>query len=261
MDHLLLPEKISQQELQLINNLFSEKIYELEKVVENSAKVLSELTQYTAVVLGPTVKENKLNRFQIIPLNEGTAVAIIVTNTGHIENKIFSLPDSINPSDLEKTVNILNERLFGVPIADLQTKLVKEVYMLLKENVANYEHIYQTIVDVLSVPPSEKLYYSGKINMLKQPEFKDVDKVQEILEFIEEEEDFYQLLKETPFGIHVKIGSENKVRPMDECSLITATYNIGDEQVGTIAILGPKRMNYAKVISVLNLFSKTSHLS
>ncbi len=256
VDHLISPEKISDSDLKKINEIFTEKIYELEKIVQNSAKVLSELTKYTAIVLGPTVNENKLNRFQIIPINEHTAVAIIVTNTGLIEHKIFTLPKAVHPSDIEKTVNILNERLIGVPISELQSKLMDEINSIFKEHVNNYEHIYRTLLDVLSVPASEKLYYSGQTNMLMQPEFQNIEKVQEIMSFIEEEDEFYQILRETPFGIQVRIGSENNVPVMDDCSLITATYNIGDEKVGTIAILGPKRMQYSRVISILKQLSK-----
>ncbi|MCU9613934.1 heat-inducible transcriptional repressor HrcA [Caldibacillus lycopersici] len=255
VDHLISPEKIALQELQKIKSIFNEKIYELEKIIQNSASVLSELTKYTAVVLGPTVKENKLSKFQILPLNEETAVAIIVTNTGHIEHKLFSLPKSINKSDLEKTVNILNHRLVGNPLVNLQEKLFKEVAILFKEHIDNYDFMIQSVADVLNIPLHEKLYYGGKINMLKQPEFQDIEKVHEIMNFLEEESGFYHLLKETPFGINVKIGTENNLTVMDNCSLITATYNIGQEQVGTIAILGPKRMHYSRVISIMNLLS------
>lgn len=256
VDHLLSPEKVSHIEIKRINDLFTEKIYEMEKVIQNAAKVLSELTEYTAIVLGPTVEDNKLSRFQIIPLNAETAIAVIVTNKGHLEHKLFSLPKSVNSSDLEKTVNILNERLVGTPILELQSKLINEVVTLIKENVHNYEAMLRSLLDVLSVPSNEKLYYGGKTNMLKQPEFQDIEKIQGIMSLMEEENDFYQILKQTPFGIHVKIGSENKIPVMDDCSLITATYSIGEEQVGTIGILGPKRMHYSKVISLLNLLSK-----
>ena len=256
VDHLLSPERVGHQELKIIDNVFGDEIYELEKVVQNSAKVLSDLTKYTAIVLGPTVQENKLSRFQIIPLNEETAMAIIVTNTGHIEHKMFTLPKSIQASDIEKTVNILNNRLIGVPLNELHSKLISEVVILLKEHIDHYDSLLSTLFDVLNIPANEKLYYGGKINMLKQPEFQNIDKVKDLLKLIEEENDVYRLLRETPFGINVKIGTENKLAVMEDCSLITATYNIGNEQVGTIAILGPKRMNYSRVISLLHLLSK-----
>ncbi|NCU17466.1 heat-inducible transcriptional repressor HrcA [Pallidibacillus pasinlerensis] len=256
VDHLLSPEKIEQHELNMINELFEESIVELEQVVQNSAKVLSELTEYTAIVLGPTVEDNRLSKFQIIPINDESAVAIIVTNTGHIEHKLFTLPKSIHPSEVEKTVNILNERLRGVPLSELHSKLMGEIILLFKEHVNNYESFFQSLASVLNISSNDKLYYGGKINILKQPEFQDVEKIKDVMKLMEEENNFYHLLRKTPIGIHVKIGTENKVPEMEDLSLISATYNIGEEQVGKIAILGPKRMNYSKAISVLNLLSK-----
>ena len=99
----------------------------MEKIVQRSAKILSELTNYTAIVLGPEVRENKLRKIQIIPLNDQTAIAIIVTDTGHVENKMFQLPESIDASEIEKLVNILNERLAGFHLDQLNNKLFKEV--------------------------------------------------------------------------------------------------------------------------------------
>ncbi|WAA11214.1 heat-inducible transcriptional repressor HrcA [Fervidibacillus albus] len=255
VDHLLSPEMIRQEDIMKIRSLFTERIYELEKIIQNSAKILSDLTEYTAIVLGPTAKENRLKRFQIVPLNDDTAVAIIITNTGHIEHKVFSFPGTITRSNIEKMINILNSRLKDVPLVRLREKLFQEVSSLFKQHIDNYGYLLQTFADVLNISENEKLYYGGKMNMFKQPEFQDVEKVQELFSLIEDEVGVYQLLKKMPFGIHVKIGSENDVQAMENCSLITATYNIGDDQVGTIAIIGPKRMQYSRVISVLNSLS------
>lgn len=256
VDHLLSPAVIQQNDLKAIKALFTDKIYELETIIQNSAKVLSELTKYTAIVLGPTVDENKLSKFEILPLNDDSAIAIIVTNTGHVEHKLFSLPKSFNRSDLEKTVNILNSKLVGVPLNELQSKLNQELSILFKQHLEDYEMMFQSIANVLNVQQNEKLYYGGKINMLKQPEFQDLDKIKDLLYLIEQEENFHQLLRKTPFGLNVKIGTEINNPLMDNFSLITATYTTGDEQIGKIAILGPKRMHYSRVISLLNLLSK-----
>ena len=111
----LSPQKLDKQDIYKIKSIFAERIYEMEKIVQKSARILSELTNYTAIVLGPDVKENKLRKIQIVPLNKETAVAIIITDTGHVENKMVQLPKSLNISEIEKLVNILNERLSGVP--------------------------------------------------------------------------------------------------------------------------------------------------
>jgi len=255
VDHLLSPQALNQQDVSIIQSIFAEKIYEFEKIIQRSAKILSELTNYTSIVLGPATSINKLKRIQIIPLNKETAVAIFVTDTGHVENRTFSLPASIDASDLEKTVNILNARLAGVPLEDLNDKIYKEVAMLLRQHIHNYDLMLHTVADSLKMPVTEKLFFGGKTNMLSQPEFHDISKIRTLLTMIDQEEWIYNLIRKDSAGIHVKIGTENNISAMDNCSLITATYSVGVEKLGTIAILGPTRMEYSRVIGLLRLLS------
>jgi heat-inducible transcriptional repressor len=255
VDHLLSPQALNQQDVSIIQSIFAEKIYEFEKIIQRSAKILSELTNYTSIVLGPAASINKLKKIQIIPLNKETAVAIFVTDTGHVENRTFSLPASIDASDLEKTVNILNARLAGVPLEDLNDKIYKEVAMLLRQHIHNYDLMLHTVADSLKMPVTEKLFFGGKTNMLSQPEFHDISKIRTLLTMIDQEEWIYNLIRKDSAGIHVKIGTENNISAMDNCSLITATYSVGVEKLGTIAILGPTRMEYSRVIGLLQLLS------
>ncbi|WP_413309942.1 heat-inducible transcriptional repressor HrcA [Bacillus sp. 1P10SD] len=255
VDHLLSPKALNQQDVSIIQSIFAEKIYEFEKIIQRSAKILSELTNYTSIVLGPAASINKLKRIQIIPLNKETAVAIFVTDTGHVENRTFSLPATIDASDLEKTVNILNDRLAGVPLEDLNDKIYKEVAMLLRQHIHNYDLMLHTVADSLKMPVTEKLFFGGKTNMLSQPEFHDISKIRSLLTMIDQEEWIYNLIRKDSAGIHVKIGTENNISAMDNCSLITATYSVGVEKLGTIAILGPTRMEYSRVIGLLQLLS------
>jgi heat-inducible transcriptional repressor len=256
VDHLLPPQVLNQKDISIIQSIFAEKIYEFEKIIQKSAKILSDLTSYTSIVLGPAVSINKLKKIQIVPLNKETAVAIFVTDTGHVENRTFYLPPAIDGSDLEKTVNILNERLTGVPLEELNNKIYKEVAMLLRQHIHNYDFMLQAISDSLKMSVNEKLFFGGKTNMLSQPEFHDVSKIRNLLTMIDQEEWLYQLIREDSEGIHVKIGRENKNSAMENCSLITATYSVGTEQLGTIAILGPTRMEYSRVISLLKILSR-----
>ncbi|MEH7353212.1 heat-inducible transcriptional repressor HrcA [Neobacillus drentensis] len=256
VDHLLSPQDLNKQDISIIRSVFAEKIFEFEKIIQRSAQILSELTNYTSIVLGPAVSINKLKKIQIIPLNNETAVAIFVTDTGHVENRMFSLPASVDPSDLEKTVNILNDRLAGVPLEYLNDKIYKEVAMLLKQHIHNYDLMLHTIADSLKMPVHEKLFFGGKTNILSQPEFHDISKIRTLLMMIDQEEWIYNLIRKDSAGIHVKIGTENNITAMDNCSLITASYSVGAEKLGTIAILGPTRMEYSRVISLLEFLSR-----
>ncbi|MCL6587097.1 MAG: heat-inducible transcriptional repressor HrcA [Anoxybacillus sp.] len=253
VDHLLSPQRLTQEDMNKIKSIFAERIYELEKLVQKSAQILSDLTSYTSIVLGPAVKENKLKRLQIIPLTKETAVAIIVTDTGHVENRVITIPAAVNASDLEKMVNILNERLVGVPLVDLKDKIYKEVANVLRMHIYSYDSMLKTIAETLDIPQEEKMFFAGKTNMLSQPEFSDIQTIRSLMAMIEQEKDFYRLLrKHRQKGIHVTIGRENQLSGMENCSLITATYSVGEEPLGTIAVLGPTRMEYSRVITILN---------
>jgi heat-inducible transcriptional repressor len=256
VDHLLSPQRLTKTEVSQIKSIYAERIFELEKVVQKSAQILSELTNYTSIVLGPKVNENRLKRIQIVPINHETAVAIIVTNTGHVENRTITFPGALDPSDIEKMVNILNDRLVGVPIVDLQDKIFREVVSVLKNHIQNYDTLLKIMAGTLTLNSSEKIYFGGKTNMLSQPEFADIGRIRSLLTMIEHEKELYGLLQTNHAGISIKIGKENDNIAMENCSLITATYSLGDKQLGTIAVLGPTRMEYSRVVSLLTRMTR-----
>lgn len=257
VDHLMSPFVFKKEELDNVKKLFQDKVYEMEKVIQQSAIILSELTNYTSIILGPEVVDAKLRHLQIIPLSHAAAVAVIVTDTGQVEDRTISLPANIDPSELEKVVNILNERLRGVPLVQLKNRITKEVEAVIKAHVDNYDRVLKMLVHLFEEDEKpEKVYYGGKTNILAQPEFRDIEKVRLLLDAIEEEELISQLVRSEPNGIEVKIGQENDLQAMKNCSLITATYSIGGEHIGSIAIVGPTRMEYQRVISLLEFLSK-----
>lgn len=255
VDHLLLPFHLSKKEHRVIGGLFAEEMVEFEQVVQKSAKVLSDLTNYTSIILGPKVFETTLKQLQIIRLSMNTAVAILVTNTGHVEHRSFTVPADIKPSDLEKLINVLNERLQGVPIVQLNQRLDRELNELLQKYINDVDLAFQYLKETLFDQQPVKLYIGGISNIMLQPEFNDVNKIHSLYSVMEQEDVMASVLRSDHKGVHVSIGQENKVDEMQDCSLITATYSLSGEQLGTIALLGPKRMEYSRVISLLNLLA------
>ncbi|WP_017755843.1 heat-inducible transcriptional repressor HrcA [Calidifontibacillus oryziterrae] len=256
VDHLLSPSILRKEELETIRSLFDARIYELENVAKKSAQLLSEFTNYTTIVLGPEHLETRLKQLQMIPLTRESVVAIIVTDTGHVEHRTMSLPEGLDPSELEKLVNILNEKLKGCPLIELQGKIHKELSGVLKTHLSDYEKVFELIRRTFGPNTSEKVFYGGKTNMFTQPEFNDIQKIRSLLSLIEQESVIYNLFKSKSAGITVKIGQENQLEEMQNCSVITATYSIGNEPMGSIAIIGPTRMEYSRVITLLNIFSQ-----
>lgn len=256
VDHLLMPQRLTKQELHDIRAVFNSKMEELEHVIQQSAKILSKITSYISVALGPEMFEARLQHVQIIPLSERKAVLILVTDTGHVENHSISTPSGMTSSDLEKMMNILNERLKGVPLYQLRYKLYNEVADVLKVHVNHHHQMITMLNDVLKQEKTDKVYYGGKTNLLSQPEFRDIEKVRMLLNIFEEETLVQQIFRSDTNGIHIKIGQENDIEAFENCSVITATYSIGGKNMGTIGIVGPTRMEYPRVIGILDFLSK-----
>lgn len=255
VDHMLTPRALPKQDALQLRSVFRDRLTETEEVIRRSAMMLSELTNYTSILLGPDVRKHTVRKFQIVPLTNSTAVAIIVTDTGHVENRIFPLPEGINPADIEKMVNILNDKLTGVPLHELHIRLEKETVSILRQHLDRYGELVSTFRETLIHPLEDKVFYGGKLNILRQPDFHDLHKIRDLMDVIEEANHLPLILPVGSEGLHVTIGSENALAAMEDCSVITASYRVGEEQTGLIAIVGPKRMDYKRVVTLLDTLS------
>ncbi|TRY26246.1 MULTISPECIES: heat-inducible transcriptional repressor HrcA [Brevibacillus] len=256
VDNLIKPHMLSDLELSKLKQLFAERIHHFEQVIDYTAQILSHVTNYTAIVLGPEIFEQRLKHIQIVPLNETQAVAIVVTNTGRVENKLIDLPQGVRPQEIEKLVNLLNSKLTDVPLWQLRQRLYQEVAGEMRRHVEQYEEMLQILEESLQRQEGERVYLRGATKIMDQPEFRDVDKVKDILELLEQNDQLVHLFGPPTEGITVRIGQENQLDAMKECSIITTSYYIGGKPVGTVGILGPTRMEYSRVITVLNYLAE-----
>ncbi|MFF5993662.1 heat-inducible transcriptional repressor HrcA [Lysinibacillus sp. KU-BSD001] len=255
VDHLLQPQVMSAEEVIQIQSVFQRRMVEAEQVIKESASILSELTTYTTILLGPDVQRHKVKKFQIVPLTDQTAVAVIVTDNGHVENRVFTLPTGFSPSDIEKMVNILNDRLIGVSLQNLHLKLEVEALAVLKQHIQAADAVIQSLIQVTSGQKEGKIYYAGKTNMLNQPEFHDLNKVRMLMDLMDKESQIQNLFKSKDASIQIRIGSENNHLAMENCSVITASFGVGEES-GSIAIIGPTRMDYQRVVTIIDLMRR-----
>lgn len=258
VDHLMHYNQLPSQDVDMLKQFFAEKMQEMERTIQHVAQILSQLTNYTSIVMGPEMLGTTMKHLQIVPINERTAVAIIVTNTGQVENKTVTIPEGIPMSEIEKFVNLLNARLKNVPLLHFKSKLYTEIASELSSYVSGYEELLLMLDHVMDRGDEERIFLGGTTNMLTQPEFKDVDKVKSILDLLAEGPKLVQLFAGTgeTDGVQVRIGSENKLEAVNDCSLITASYSMDGQLLGTIGILGPTRMDYAKVIKLLDHLTK-----
>lgn len=256
VDHLLSPALLPNDEMGNIRDAYQKKFSETEELIRVTAKILSEFTNYTAIMIGPELLEMKMKHIQLVKLSPTQGVLIIVTDTGHVENRVVSVPDSIKAEDIEKIVNILNEKLNMVPLYQLQNRLNAEIADVLRNHVRDYKRVMSLLTEGLTINDPEQIFYSGKSNMFSQPEFQDVDKIISLLNVLEGKEIVRELMNMPAKGLHIRIGRENKLIGIEDCSLITTTYSIGGEHLGTVAVIGPKRMAYPRVVTLIDLVSK-----
>ncbi|HEY4567193.1 heat-inducible transcriptional repressor HrcA [Planococcaceae bacterium Storch 2/2-2] len=255
VDHLMRPVHLEDSEVTYVRSLFQREIVESEELIRNTASILSDLTSYTAVLLGPDHSMHTVKQFDVVSLNNEQAVAIIVTDTGRVESRTFDVPNHLDVSDIEKLVNILNDRLVGTPLSQLHYKLQTEVYSLLERHIERVDEWYRVLVEAMTVDQKSELFFSGKLNMMKQPEFHDLEKVEVLFSLMDRSTPATTFFRGNERGIHVRIGSENEHDAMEDCSIITADYTAGTGMDGAIAIIGPKRMDYERVVSILDVIS------
>jgi heat-inducible transcriptional repressor len=228
----------------------------VEQAIQHTTTILSQLTNYMTIILGPKISENKLKHLQVIPLFDRSAVSILVTDTGHVHQQRITVPEGVSLSTIEQLVNLLNYRLNGVSLARLKSVAARELIEEMMRHIDQAEKLLYLIDQMLHTDQEERVYTSGATKMLDQPEFRDIDKMKSLLDLMEESQTIIQLVEPRNSGVQVRIGHENPIEAVNDCSIISASYKINGEPVGTIAVLGPTRMDYGKVIGLIDFLAK-----
>jgi heat-inducible transcriptional repressor len=256
----LMKEDDTAIDLKIIDDLFKEGPRSRETLIEESMKLLSELTNYTTLALGPQARFATVKKIDLVPLYDNTGLLIVITNQGHLENKQVHMPLGTHIEDAKQVVNILNDLLKDVPISQVSEKLHYEIETKNIEALLNYnESILEAFLEAFTQFTESKFYLSGQSNMLYQPEFSDLDRVRELMKFFEKNEVLKLVEHSDSNGMTVRIGHENQVQAMQDCSVIMVPYDVSSSEKGTIAVVGPTRMEYRKVIPLLKYIA--SHLS
>lgn len=222
-----------------------------ELLLEKTAEMLSRITSYTSMALGPQIRKHLIKYLKLIPLSESAILLFLASDTGEIINKIIELSEPPDPVKLDKLTDSLNKRLLGKPIEDLGPVL--ENAAGLKENKKLIEDISKESDKLLSAP-SREIIVSGKNKVFDFSEESDLKSVKIMMELLEEETIIAEILSKTIENgdINIMIGSENPVSEMKNCTIITVTYKIKSSPAGTIGLLGPKRMPYRQILSIIN---------
>lgn len=248
VDNLMKPKEMTGEDMLKLQMIFNNNKLEINDCLKKSLEIISELTDYTSVVLGSSSSENKLKKVEVLPLEEDKLIAIIVTDKGHIEHKQIKI-EGVSLSEISKSVELINKLIVGTPIDEIKEKLEFEVKPVINKYIKQHETIYNAFYDVFNdfVMKSD-VSFVGRNNILNQPEFNNVEKIKKIFNKLDD----YTLLEASSSDdkdINIYIGNESNVD--EDVTVIKTKYRTLDDE-GVIAIIGPKRMEYSKVVSLLN---------
>ena len=241
------------------DSLFENREIEREDVIKEAINLLSQATNCTAIALGPNAYNSRVKKVQLIPLKETLALILVITNLGYVESKQISISEDMEMSELVKVIDLLNEILVDTPISQVSEKLHYEIqHQHIKELLKYRETIVDSFIEAFSKFAQARYYLTGQSNMLYQPEFNDISKLREFLNTIENNE-IFKIVETNADGISVKIGKENTMTSMQDCTVVSANYETNEGDHGTISLVGPTRMEYRKVIPLIRYIAK--HLS
>ena len=239
VENLMKPKELTGEDVLKLQTIFHNNALEVSDAINECVKIISEITNYTSIVLGKS--DNKI-------------VALVCTDKGIVENKQFTLAPNIFIDEVVKTSEIINKMLVGTPIDEVSARLEFDIKPIIAKKVREYQAVYNIFYDAFNdfAKNSSNVFFSGKANMLKQPEYSDAAKIKNIINKFEDE-DLIKNIEEDENGINVYIGQDNHFD--DDVTVIKTKYNINGEE-GTIAIVGPKRMEYDRVIALLDYINQ-----
>ncbi len=247
VDHLLEPKKMNGEDMLKLQIIFRNQALELSDCINKSLQVVSDMTSYATIVLGKTSHENLLKEVSVVPLEPNKMIVIVVTDKGKVEHKTIVL-EQVNMEEVKKTVELINNLIVGTPIDEVSTKLEFEVKPIIGKYVKQHEQLYNAIYHVFSDFASPDISVLGKTKFLEQPEFSNVTKIKTLFSKLDDQELLQKIKTDTSNNIEVYIGSENKLD--EDVTVIKTNFKTASEE-GTLAIIGPKRMEYDRVMSIL----------
>lgn len=252
VDNIMKPKELTGEDMLSLQTLFNNKYLVIDDYISKSLELVSELTSLTAVQLGKSSKENCINKIEVIVLNQNTLVAILITDKGHVEHRNIYI-ENTPLEDIKITVDLINKMVFGISLEEVSKFLEIEVKPIISQYVKQHEMLYNAFYNAFTDFHNEtSIIMKGRNNILMHPEFDNTDKIRDIITKFEDKTKLDKIGSKN-CGINICIGSETEFD--DDVTIIKMNYNTNKEE-GTIAIVGPKRMEYNRVIPILEYLKK-----
>ena len=259
VDNMMTTQRLTDEERKFIRQWFDSSELDFVESIEQTSKILSQISHYIGVALSPQLHDGILRRLELIPLDTQRVVVVLITNSGLVKNQVVSVHESLSKAEIYRISRILNEKLAGLSLGEIQRisqsrKNLKAVFDRdLSDPVATLAR------NTFSLNRETHVYLDGTSNFFGQPEFLEVEQIEPLFRFLEQKERVADLLspkKENP-DFQVLIGSENRCEGMEMCSVVQSTFSVRGDSLGTIGVIGPTRMEYSRVVSIVKF---TAHV-
>ncbi len=257
VENLMEAEKLNGKDMLKLQTIFANNDLQLSDAITQCMEIISDITNYTSVVLGSNSKDNNLRQISIVTLSSTQIVAIVCTDKGHVENKTFTLKEGTDLKELLKVGDLVNRKLVGTPIDEVSERLELEIKPIIKKQIRQYETIYNIFYDAFNdfVSSNSNVHMSGRTKIFEQPEYNNVDEMKRLANKLEDMS-FIKRIEANDYNddeVKIYIGEENEFD--SNVTIIRKKYMIDGEEK-TIAIIGPKRMDYQRIVGILNYIDK-----
>lgn len=254
VDWLMKPDPVTIDEENLLDSMLHTHMNRVDDIFRDMAKVVAHLT-HSLSVTALSEQKSKFNYARFLPLDDKRAILLVVTDKGQVSNIVVPIPEGSSFDEIQMIADKLSRFLHGKEIDVLGESLILKFQKAVEQNISSFIPIFTAINQALK---SEKQVYSGGASQLiEQPEFRNVEKVQDILNLLEERDILESMLlsvMDTPIAVH--IGTENRAKSLSDLSVVRAQFMVNGRQLGSVAVLGPMRMQYAKVVGMMNFMQK-----
>lgn len=254
IDKLMQTRLLTEEEKKHINREFKTRASELDDILANTSRILSLFANEAAVVLFPLLQRSLFSHIELIRLDNDRLLTVLVTESGLTENVVIDADDDIDGTDLTRICNFINSQIDRGSLSRIRREIMQRLLCERDSFFYILEKAKQILDTLLDMIKENRIYLEGRVHIAEQPEFKDVDKLTNIFKMLEDKDFLLSLLKKglDEEGVRVYIGSEISPDEFSECSLISRNYSIGNTSCGTLGVIGPTRMEYAKLVSIVN---------
>lgn len=257
LDNLVQPLQLPEEMYNQIGYQFDQPFNQVDEIIKEAAKILSDLTDYTAFAEGPEAKNVSVTGFRIVPLAPRQVMAILVTSDGSVKNQLYALPRHISGDEIEQVVRLINDQLVGKNLSEINKQTFDQLSssQIVGKNAPEFLELLEAVIKDAE---SEQMYVDGQLNLLNNTEISDLKAIKSLYELINSSSLAGELieLSDSPshYPVYVRLGAELENDLLKDFSLVTAEYSVGRYGRGTISLLGPRHMPYSEMIGLMEYF-------